>query len=997
MLKFRSVFILIGCLLGTAMFAQTLEQDTAKASTLLKKVAEQQEAVELEKADATLRSILPLYAKHQLWAEEIEIRNYINKNIFNLGHKDSCLALYTELLTYTEEKLGKVSKKMASIYLDAGTHHVLAYKLDEALELFEQAEEIAIKTYGASDVFWGDLYSTKGICYVRKGDTHKAIEYYLNARKKYGKKITPSDNYSLSSNLVDAYYITNNKNAAMEEAKTFMASMQKNTQDYEMLAKAYKTVGLISYIERKYDKAVEYFRKSVNTLEKYNPELKLKISDGYSDLGTIYKDSYYSLDHNDSLAVQNCIDSAIYNVQKSIDIKHQVYGLKDVVLSTSYRSLGYIYFELKKDKEQALMAFHNSMLANLPLETNQDPFYVPDIASGTVVFPNYKNLYGAIEAKSIVFRDWYRDAKDKDPKHLDALLKYIDTMDDLLTQQLRKTSNINDQKLIMAAMHKVADWALRNYDMAYKERKDIKYLEKAFQYSENSKSIQLLSTLQTNEASQLGGLPEAIQIEEKGFQKKIDELTVALIEASKDKKNKIEGLEQELFEANQAYDVFINGLAVDYPNYFNLRYNNKNKKTVKELQAELLTEESVLLEYFFADRDIYTFKISKNSFELFNKQIDKAEAVDKIKAFYNTFEITRDRGISQFKAFVDGAYFMYNDLLQLNTIDPKEIGHLIIVPDGLLSYLPFELLISELPKDTSTIDYGGLSYLLHDYSIQYSYTAGLLLNKPIKTSYNRVLGLAASYDSSLIASTEALRSPDLSQLRANLQPLKGAIDEIKYLEKLYLGDYHFGAAANEGKFKKIDFSQYGIVHLAMHGVMNKDNPMASSLAFTENKDTTEDNFLNIYEITYMNIPVELVVLSACETGYGKFEDGEGVKSVARSFMYAGAASVLMTMWEVHDMAMSKIMADFYKNLEKGLTKSEAIQQAKLSYLKNAQGIAAHPFFWAPAIILGNDRPIHPAKPMSWLWILGGLVLGIVSLGAIVGVVKRSNSKKEKVA
>lgn len=995
MSKLTFVLILLGCLLAQAMSAQTLTKDTAKANILFDQASKLQEAGQLTKLDSVLRLIIPLYARHQLWEKEIEIHDFINKNYYELGHKDSCLVMYANLIKYTEQKLGRISKPMAKVYLDAAVHYVRMYKLDEALTLFQQAEEIGDKTYKLPSPFLGRLYSTMGVCYVRIGDTHKAIDYYLNARKKYGKLLTPNNAYYVNSNLVSAYFQIGDKKAAMREAITFMILMQKKAEDQPyLLAEAYRNVGLVSYMGQNYNGAVKYFTQTINTLEKYNPNEKDKIADAYSDLGTIYKDSYYHIDENDDLARQECLDSAVRNIQKAIVLKEKLHGKKDINIAVTYRSLGYIHMDLQKNKEKALEAFHNAMLATLPLETKTNLLYVPNLSTGRVVFPDYKEFFGAVEAKTHALRALYDDTKKA--KYLDALLEHINVADKILTQQLRRTSNVNDQKTVMSRTRTVADWALRSYYLAYEDRNDIKYLEKAFEYSENSKSIQLLAALQTSESSQLGGLPEAIQNKEKELQQKIDELTVALIDASKDKKDQIEQLEEELFDANQIYDNFIQSLAKDYPSYFNLRYNRK-VKTVKELQAELLDKESVLLEYFVADHYVYLFKIGQNSFELLRQELDKDKAIEKIKDFYKTFDVPSESSLAVFKAFVNGAYYMYNDLLQLNTINPKETKHLIIVPDGLLSYLPFELLINELPKDTTQVNYGQLSYLLKDYSMQYSYTASLLLNKTVKPAYNRVLGIAASYDSSLISTSATLRSPDITQLRTNLQPLKGATDEVKYLQQLYSGDYYLGGAATEGQFKNIDFGQYGIIHLAMHGVMNKDNPMASSLAFTENSDSTEDNFLHVYEITYMNIPVEMVVLSACETGYGKFEDGEGVKSVARSFMYAGAASVLMTMWEVHDMAMSEIMEDFYENLEKGLSKSAAIQQAKLNYLENAKGIAAHPFFWAPAIILGNDRPIVPAQPMSWWWMSGALGLAVLGLGLAWGLVKRSNRKKEKIA
>ncbi len=156
----------------------------------------------------------------------------------------------------------------------------------------------------------------------------------------------------------------------------------------------------------------------------------------------------------------------------------------------------------------------------------------------------------------------------------------------------------------------------------------------------------------------------------------------------------------------------------------------------------------------------------------------------------------------------------------------------------------------------------------------------------------------------------------------------------------------------------------------MHGVLDKKQPMLSSLAFTENKDSLEDNFLQAYEISRMQLNADLVVLSACETGYGQFEQGEGVVSLARSFMYAGVPSLVVSLWQVNDVSTSIIMKAFYNNLSAGMNKPEALRQSKLSYLQNVDGIMAHPAFWSPFIQLGDSKPVYLKNKSNWVpWVI----------------------------
>ena len=131
----------------------------------------------------------------------------------------------------------------------------------------------------------------------------------------------------------------------------------------------------------------------------------------------------------------------------------------------------------------------------------------------------------------------------------------------------------------------------------------------------------------------------------------------------------------------------------------------------------------------------------------------------------------------------------------------------------------------------------------------------------------------------------------------------------------------------------------------------------SSLGFTEDGDSIENNFLQAYEISKMKLKADLVVLSACETGYGKFETGNGIASLARAFMYAGTSSLVVSLWQVSDFATARIMQNFYRHLSAGMNKDEALQQAKIDYMKAAKGVAGHPAFWSPFIQIGNDKAL----------------------------------------
>ena len=221
------------------------------------------------------------------------------------------------------------------------------------------------------------------------------------------------------------------------------------------------------------------------------------------------------------------------------------------------------------------------------------------------------------------------------------------------------------------------------------------------------------------------------------------------------------------------------------------------------------------------------------------------------------------------------------------------------------------------------------------------------------------------------------RSLHLEKLRSALNPLPAAQKEINALASVLEGSFQKGKTATEAHFKK-HASQYGVIHLAMHGLLNQNIPMLSSLAFTEDYDTIQDNFLEAHEISQMKLQADLVVLSACETGYGKFQQGEGILSLARSFMYAGVPSMVVSLWEVNDGATAWIMCVFYQNLMAGLAKDTALRAAKISYLEQTKGKTCHPAFWSPFIQFGNTNPIYlqtKTSGFNWFWL--GIILPIL--------------------
>jgi CHAT domain-containing protein len=182
-----------------------------------------------------------------------------------------------------------------------------------------------------------------------------------------------------------------------------------------------------------------------------------------------------------------------------------------------------------------------------------------------------------------------------------------------------------------------------------------------------------------------------------------------------------------------------------------------------------------------------------------------------------------------------------------------------------------------------------------------------------------------------------------------------AIAEILKPSLLYVG-----SDATEEHFKQKS-GNFANIHLATHCIVEENQPMYSRIVFAQDDDPQEDGFLHTYEVFNLKLNADLVTLGACETGLGKLSRGEGLIGLTRAVMYAGAPAVVVSLWSV-DESTAELMKLFYLNMKDGMTKVEALRQAKLELIQSngefsdGQNFSfAHPFLWAPFIVVGKGK------------------------------------------
>jgi len=163
-------------------------------------------------------------------------------------------------------------------------------------------------------------------------------------------------------------------------------------------------------------------------------------------------------------------------------------------------------------------------------------------------------------------------------------------------------------------------------------------------------------------------------------------------------------------------------------------------------------------------------------------------------------------------------------------------------------------------------------------------------------------------------------------------------------------------AASRATVANAQLSRYRIVHFATHGLLNSQHPELSGivLSLVDEQGQPQDGFLRTHEIFNLNLSADLVVLSGCKTGLGKEVKGEGLVGLTRGFMYAGAARVVVSLWDINDAATAELMKQFYQGvLAEGLRPAAALQAAQVAMWKEKRWQA--PYYWAGFVLQGEWR------------------------------------------
>lgn len=526
--------------------------------------------------------------------------------------------------------------------------------------------------------------------------------------------------------------------------------------------------------------------------------------------------------------------------------------------------------------------------------------------------------------------------------------------------------------------------------------KDPVWLDHAFLYMEKSKSNLLHSALRLSMVGEHGAGVNWVG-EEKMRRRQIDSLELQAYERSKSglpqNHPELVRLRREVFQAQERLQNFLTELESSEPQYYQLRYGTRVPK-LAEVRRLLTADNSLLLEYFVGEKSTFLLALSPSGTRLLQFPTQGLDAA--IEAFLAQFDGRSQNTITAKYNFITTSQALYTRLIHPVADMLAEASKLVIVPDGKLGYVPFEALLTETDSIPLTTSYKALPYLLRRHSVAYASSATamrMMGPRERRKSEMRLMAFAPSFDapkeplSGAYAYANALEGKEMDATRNALAqaPLHYTSEEVQRISRYFKGEVYQGSEATESRFKQ-SAGNFNILHFATHGTIQDGNPLFSSIAFSPERNPTEDGILHTLELFDMHLPAELAVLSACNTGKGAIQRGEGVMSLARGFMYAGCPSIVMSLWSVDDAASASIMDEFYRQLSKGRDKDEALRSAKLNYLDSAEESKAHPYFWAAHVLIGDTSSFR-SNYQGWAW--AAIILAMVATIVIFEVRKHA--------
>lgn len=977
-MEIRSAIMLLICLLINPLIANCQSLDSVVTAIVAKA-----EKLRVEENNSAGAMQLMERALETLHDQKVENEIHLVPLYHKLGVNYYYQSEYTKAEPYATDALRIRLEKFGQTHLDVARSYFLRGAINLKLELYDLAESDIMEAIRSMENLLESNLSNDtlrlinmydeliDLCSVTRNHTI-ALQYWDKSYQYYQKN--PS---VFSPNIADLHIAKGRIFTNQEEYDKAIAHLQIAIELYDELYKeddffginlagCYSSLAFIKAKQENYAQAIIDYSRALELLK-----LAVKPNGSFfvfQELGRVYNNlmELCGMSRDFPKANEYFDRSLSYNLQGWESSSNPEYALL-------HRDRAKIALD-RQNLTEALSFNTESLQALLPDFESHGPTDLVSLSEQ--VISNKISFVQTLSQRAEILRAL---AKEESNSHafLMTAFGHYQTIDAVITQMGQRYRASGSKYELIEASYPIYEQAIATAIAVYESTTDASYIEAAYQFAARNKALVLLQERRGDQALKITTIPDELKEKEQYLKRQIFQLEADLYaDRSNLSTEAYEQAKDKLFDLQREYQKLIDHLEEAFPDYFDHKYGFEQSLTINNIQQQLDKEEA-LLEYFIGEKNLYVFHATKQQFGY--EKIALPDAFEHTLASVLTTLHAPELDLRQ---FADEAHQLYQWLLLAEVegkLDPA-ISSLIIIPDGQLLQLPFGVLVK---SPLASVDDPSLDYLLAQYNITYAYSSQLLQTRQVELTPPYVFGgFGLEYDEYTLAALNGVVGDPVAgiPLTRDLGKLHYSDDEVQGIAALLGGDEWLNESATLKAFQK-HAQDYAILHLATHGILDENYPLNSSLVFTKESDTTAF-LLRAADLYNMQLRADMVVLSACNTGSGTLEKGEGIRSLARAFAYAGCPSTVASLWSASDKSTKDVLLSFYTYLQEGMKKGEALRRAKLDYLKSAPPAYAAPFYWAHLTAIGDPEALvvlSNAKDYTWLWWGLLLLLGFTGL------------------
>ena len=800
-------------------------------------------------------------------------------------------------------------------------------KYDEIENEIKKTERILNSLPEIKKIWFFYLKLTEGEFYTRVNDYPLAVHYLneLEYKAEHEKELEKLK-YFIYAELLQAYTYIKQYNKATKYIEKLQPYLPQKPHPFFYIS--YINIGEVYGKFGKYDKTISYYHKAENVLKQH----------GIEDAKLLYVYLYFAIYYKE---VKQDQEMMLKYLHKAEDIGNRYYD--PYLESYIVRELGKYYY-YKKEYDLAIIIFNQELEDVVKLVSDEEYF------KSRYLYLSRSSYLSNLDFCAAAFY-YLSEQKGFDMialKQSYENYKYLVLLKDkMFNEDELESSKIYSLKKLRKAYENLFEvgYAL------YKQTNDDSYLFELFSYSESSKAYMLKNFVSDELAKRIGGVPENLIEEAKVLKKEIDSMQYSLSQIPPQAYGSSnELLINRIQDKQKKYDDFIKDLEKKYPSYSRIR-KQQNSISISQIQSTLSSDQA-LIEYFFVYDSFFAFYIDKDTISTYSALIDPKfpQELKDYRALFDKVSFNEFNS-EKIENFISHSYSIYSLAIKpFEQLIPDK--RLIIIPDEELNLIPFETLVTKSPDSLINTSYRNLPFLIKRNPVSYIYSASQLSTKE-GVNLRRIdyAGFAPDY-----SNTEL----NMNGTSMTMKPLPGAKNEIQSAKKYFRGRVYTNNDVSKAKYFK-ECQRRKIIHLAMHAVLDSVEPMNSWLLFSPQNTSSNIEKLHAYEIYSRKISSTLVLLSACNTGMGKVNSGEGVFSIARAYLLAGVKNVIYTQWSIADQSSAELMDRFYYYLSQGMPTDVALQKAKVDFILKGDPVKAFPFYWAAYVIEGTPIELHSHK------------------------------------